>query len=75
VIPSFLLVQLYVKGSLKNTETGFEFAMKNIIDSTMPISIGPVTVGTRDYDSVVITLTVADIPRAWQRRAAGSCRN
>jgi hypothetical protein len=75
VIPSFLLAKLYVKGSLKNTETGFEFALKNIIDSTMLIGIGPVTVGTRDYDSAAITLTVADLPQAWRRRAAGSCRN
>ena len=45
MIPSFLLAKLYVKGSLKNTETGFEFSLKNIIDSTMLIGIGPVTVG------------------------------
>ena len=48
MIPSFLLAKLYVKGSLKNTETGFEFSLKNIIDSTMLIGIGPVTVGERD---------------------------
>ena len=45
MIPSFLLAKLYVKGSLKNTATGFEFSLKNIIDSTMLIGIGPVTVG------------------------------
>jgi hypothetical protein len=60
VIPSFLLAKLYVKGSLKNTETGFEFSLKNIIDSTMLIRIGPVTTGARDYDGAVITLTVGD---------------
>ena len=60
MIPSFLLAKLYVKGSLKNTATGFEFSLKNIIDSTMLIGIGPVTVGERDYDSAAITLTVAD---------------
>jgi hypothetical protein len=60
MIPSFLLAKLYVKGSLKNTETGFEFSLKNIIDSTMLIGIGPVTVGERDYDSAAITLTVGD---------------
>ena len=26
MIPSFLLAKLYVKGSLKNNESGFEFA-------------------------------------------------
>jgi hypothetical protein len=60
VIPSFLLAKLYVKGSLKNTKTGFEFALKNIIDSTMLIGIGPVAVDEREYDSAVITLIVAD---------------
>ena len=60
MIPSFLLAKLYVKDSLKNTATGFEFSLKNIIDSTMLIGIGPVTVGERDYDSATITLTVGD---------------
>jgi hydroxymethylglutaryl-CoA reductase (NADPH) len=60
MIPSFLLAKLYVKGSLKNTATGFEFSLKNIIDSTMLIGIGPVTAGGRDYDSAAITLAVGD---------------
>ncbi len=32
MIPSFLLAKMYVKGSLKNTDTGFEFTLKNIIE-------------------------------------------
>jgi hydroxymethylglutaryl-CoA reductase (NADPH) len=60
VIPSFLLAKLYVRGSLKNTATGFEFSLKNIIDSTMLIGIGPVTVGEREYDSGAITLTLGE---------------
>jgi hypothetical protein len=60
MIPSFLLAKLYVKGSLKNTGTGFEFSLKNIIDSTMLIGIGPVTVGGRDYDGSAITLAVGE---------------
>jgi hypothetical protein len=60
MIPSFLLAKLYVKGSLKNNETGFEFALKNIIDSTMLIGIGPITVGEKTYEGTNITLSMAD---------------
>jgi hydroxymethylglutaryl-CoA reductase (NADPH) len=60
MIPSFLLAKLYVKGSLKNNEKGFEFALKNIIDSTMLIGIGPITAGEKTYESETITMTVGD---------------
>jgi hypothetical protein len=60
VIPSFLLAKLYVKGSLKNTESGFEFALKNIIDNSMLIGIGPVTVGEKNYEGSAVTLTIGD---------------
>lgn len=60
MIPSFLLAKLYVKGSLKNTENGFEFALKNIIDSTMLIGIGPITIGEKNYEGDAITMTVGD---------------
>ena len=32
-VPAYLLERIYVKDSLKNTEAGFEFAMKNVVDS------------------------------------------
>jgi hydroxymethylglutaryl-CoA reductase (NADPH) len=60
MIPSFLLAKLYVKGSLKNNDGGFEFSLKNIIDSTMLIGIGPITVGEKNYEGEAITMTVAD---------------
>jgi len=60
MIPSFLLAKLYVKGSLKNTDNGFEFALKNIIDSTMLIGIGPITVGEKNYEGDSIKMTVAE---------------
>jgi hypothetical protein len=60
MIPSFLLAKLYVKGSLKNNESGFEFALKNIIDSTMLIGIGPISVAGKDYEGQAITMTVGD---------------
>jgi hypothetical protein len=60
MIPSFLLAKLYVKGSLKNTQSGFEFALKNIIDSTMLIGIGPISAGGKNYEGQVISMAVAD---------------
>jgi len=60
MIPSFLLAKLYVKGSLKNTDSGFEFALKNIIDSTMLIGIGPITTGEKSYEDTAITMKLPD---------------
>jgi len=60
MIPSFLLAKLYVKGSLKNNESGFEFSLKNIIDSTMLIGIGPISATGKDYEGQAINMTVGD---------------
>jgi hypothetical protein len=60
MIPSFLLAKLYVKGSLKNTDSGFEFTLKNIIDNTMLVGIGPVTVGEKTYEGATLSLTAGD---------------
>lgn len=40
-IPEFLLKSLYVKGSLKQTETGFEFQMKNNLGPARIIGAQP----------------------------------
>lgn len=60
MIPSFLLAKLYVKGSLKNNGSGFEFSLKNIIDSTMLIGIGPINAAGKDYEGQAISMTVGD---------------
>jgi hypothetical protein len=60
MIPSFLLAKLYIKGSLKNNESGFEFALKNIIDSTMLTGIGPISAGGINYEGDTISMTVGD---------------
>jgi hypothetical protein len=60
MIPSFLLAKMYIKGSLKNTDSGFEFALKNIIDSTLLIGIGPISVGEKNYGAGVITMTAGE---------------
>ena len=63
MFPPFILAKLYVKGSLKNTDTGFEFSLKNIIDSTMLSGIGPIVVGDKGYEGAAITMTLGD--RQW----------
>jgi hypothetical protein len=60
MFPPFILAKLYVKGTLKNTETGFEFSLKNIIDSTMLSGIGPIVVGDKSYDGSAIRLVMGD---------------
>ncbi len=60
----FILAKLYVKGSLKNTETGFEFSLKNIIDATMLSGIGPIVAGNQSYEGAAITMALGD--QQWQ---------
>lgn len=60
MFPPFILAKLYVKGSLKNTPTGFEFTLKNIIDSTLLVGIGPITVGGVVYEGGALTMAVPE---------------
>ena len=64
MIPSFLLAKLYVKGSLKNTDAGFELTLKNIIDNSMLVGIGPIVAGGKSYEASAITVTVGD--KTWK---------
>jgi hypothetical protein len=41
MFPSYLLQKVYVKGSLKNNEDGYEFALKNIVDTGTLVGIEP----------------------------------
>ena len=43
-VPGFLLRRLYQKGSLKNTETGFEFLLSNRLGSGYAHGMLPITV-------------------------------
>jgi hypothetical protein len=56
-----LLAKLYVKGSLKNTEGGFEFRIKNIIDSATLVRFGPILVDQVSYAPEALTLTQAGV--------------
>jgi hydroxymethylglutaryl-CoA reductase (NADPH) len=55
-VPSFLLRKLYVKGSLKNTDDGFEFALKNNLAPGGLIGIGPVTLDDTTIPPASITM-------------------
>jgi hypothetical protein len=56
MFPAFVLSKLYVKGSLKNTETGFQFDLKNVVDSGTLVEIGPITVDGNPYEAASITV-------------------
>ena len=43
-VPGFLLRRLYVKGSLRNTGSGFEFALRNRLGSGYAYKLWPLTV-------------------------------
>jgi hypothetical protein len=43
-VPGFLLRRLYVKGSLRNTEEGFQFDLKNSLGSGYAEQVLPLTV-------------------------------
>lgn len=51
VVPAFILRRLYVKGSLRNTEGGFSFQLKNTLGSGYARAVGPLTV---DGDDVAL---------------------
>ncbi len=56
-VPSFLLRKLYVKGSLKATQNGFEFALKNTLAPGSIIGLSAVTVDDTVYPSEAITIS------------------
>jgi len=63
VIPSFLLKKLYVKGSFKNTPTGFELALRNTLAPGTLIGISPPQIDGRDILlDHVLTATGDDAP-------------
>jgi hypothetical protein len=73
MFPSYILANLFVKGSLKNNPTGFEMKLKNIIDSGTVVGLGPVTVDDISYPTDKITVKVKDrIIRADQITSANS---
>ena len=43
-VPNFLLKRIYVQGSLRNTEDGFEFRLKNSLGSGYAYGLMPISV-------------------------------
>ena len=55
-VPSFLLKKLYVKDSLKSTENGFQFALKNTLAPGSIIGLVPLTIDDTTYTPEAITI-------------------
>lgn len=60
MFPSYVLSNLFVKGSLKNTGSGFKFSIKNNIDSGTVTGLGPLTVDEMSFETEKITLKIKD---------------
>lgn len=60
MFPPSLLARLYVKGSLKNTETGFEMKLKNIIDSGTITGLSALTVDDVTYQPAQVQVKIGD---------------
>lgn len=63
MFPPFVLNKLYVKGSLKNNETGFQFDLKNVVDSGTLVEIGPITVDGTPYEAPLLTVVTGNQER------------
>ena len=60
MFPSYILSNLFVKGSLINTPTGFAMKLKNIIDSGTVVGLGALTVDEASFTPEKFTLKVKD---------------
>jgi hydroxymethylglutaryl-CoA reductase (NADPH) len=63
MFPPYILAQIYVKGSLKNTEKGFEFSLKNVVDSGTVVEFGPMTVDGKPYPSAALAVVTSSSER------------
>ncbi len=63
MFPQSVLANIYVKGSLKNTEQGFEFRLKNVVDSGTVVELGPITVDGKVYQAAALTVLTSSQER------------
>jgi hypothetical protein len=56
MFPSYLLQKVYLKGSLKNNEDGYEFALKNIVDTGTLVGLNPLVVDGENIPPAMIRL-------------------
>jgi hypothetical protein len=61
-VPSFLLKRLYVKGSLRPTENGFEFQLCNKLGSGYARRLMPLTLNGQELDMAATTFQVDGEP-------------
>jgi hypothetical protein len=59
MFPPSTLAQLFVKGSLKNTAMGFEFKLRNVIDSGTLTGMGPLVVDDTTYQPAQYMVTAS----------------
>ncbi len=60
IVPTFLLKKLYVKGSFKNTPTGFQFALKNTLAAGTLIGLSQLQIDGRAIPLDQLSLTVGE---------------
>jgi len=66
MIPTFLLKKLYVRGSFKNTPTGFQLALRNTLAAGTLTGVGSVQIDGRviPHDRIFITVNDGTPTRA-----------
>ena len=60
MIPTFLLKKLYVKGSFRNTPTGFQLSLRNTLAPGTLIGVGAIQIDGRDIPHEKIFISVDD---------------
>jgi hydroxymethylglutaryl-CoA reductase (NADPH) len=63
MFPPFVLAKIYIQGSLKNTEKGVEFNLKNVVDSGTVVEIGPITLDGKAYEAAALTIVTSSSER------------
>jgi hydroxymethylglutaryl-CoA reductase (NADPH) len=63
MFPPFVLAKVYLKGSLKNTEKGLEFGLKNVIDSGTVVEFGPISIDGTVYNAEAISIITGSSER------------
>ncbi len=59
-IPVFLLRKLYLKGSLKNSDNGFTFKLKNTLAAGTAVAINYLKVDDVEYPLTAVTINSVD---------------
>lgn len=67
-IPASLLKRLYVRESLRNTESGFELMIKNSVAPSTLIGLGPLTIDGRTVEEERLGLRLARPAAGFRRR-------